>query len=119
MQTIQVTKTVRADQLMDEILAAIPASERVTVTGGVKSADADSLTVQATDTVVTITVADDVDAAAVEALVTAHVPTERVDARAVARQNLLALSQRDDLDADDLRDAMETIVDVLGITDDG
>ena len=119
MQTIQVTKAVRVDQLMDEVLAAIPTSERVTVTDGVRSADPDSLTVQATATVVTITVADDVDAAAVEALITAHVPTERVDARAVARQNLLALSQRDDLNADDLRDAMETIVDALGITHDG
>ena len=119
MQTVQVTNTVRADQLMDEILAAIPASERVTVTDGVRSADADSLTVQATDTTVTITVADDVDAAAVDALVAAHVPTARVDSRAVARQDLLALSQRDDLGAADLRDAMETIVDALGITDDG
>ena len=119
MQTIQVVKTVRGDQLMDEILAAIPAPERVTVTDGVKSADADSLTVQATDTTVTITVADDVAAAAVEALITAHVPTARVDSRAVARQNLLELSQRADLDADDLRDAMETIVDALGITDNG
>lgn len=119
MQTIQITKAVRGDQLMDEILAAIPASERVTVTDGVRSADADSLTVQATDTTVTVAVADDVDLVAVEALIAAHVPVARVDARAAARQDLLALSQRDDLGADDLRDAMESIVTALGITDDG
>jgi hypothetical protein len=119
MQTIQVVKTARADQLMDEILAAIPGTERVTITDGVRSADPDSLTVQATETTVVITVADDVDVAAVEALIAAHVPTARVDARAEARQALLVLSQRDDLGADDLRNAMEIIVDALGITDDG
>jgi hypothetical protein len=47
------------------------------------------------------------------------VPAARVDVRAAARQDLLALSQRDDLGADDLRGAMETIVTALGITDDG
>ena len=118
MQTIQVTKAVRADQLMDEILAAIPASERVTVVDGVRSADPDSLSVQATDTTVTVAVADDVDLAAIEALVSAHVPAARVATRAAARQDLLVLSQRDDLSADDLRNAMEIIVSALGITND-
>jgi hypothetical protein len=119
MQTIQIAKVVRGDQLMDEILAAIPASERVTVVDGVRSADPDSLSVQATGTTVAVAVADDIDSAAIEALVAAHVPAARVDVRAAARQDLLALSQRDDLGADDMRDAMETIVTALGITDDG